>query len=152
MRLILGLILLLCCTLIGYCMAGKFIDRKTFYNDFLSFVKKLKQEVSFGQATIIEIVKDTNIGDFCLLIENYFNSNNKSIPYPYLNNDDKKVYLDFVEKIGKSDGKTQLDYLNDIEQNVSNEYTKASENEKIYKKLYIKMGFLVGLILLILVL
>ena len=96
MRLILGLILLLCCTLIGYCMAGKFIDRKTFYNDFLSFVKKLKQEVSFGQATIIEIVKDTNIGDFCLLIENYFNSNNKSIQYPYLNLSKENAVMTFL--------------------------------------------------------
>ena len=60
--------------------------------------------------------------------------------------------MDFIEKIGKSDGKTQLDYLNNIEKSILSEYDKSCKNEEKYKKLYIKMGFLVGLVLLILVL
>lgn len=152
MKLFVGLILLVLCTFLGYIQSGKYVDRRKYYNDFLSFINRLKQEVSFGQATIQEIIKNVDNNDFYSLLDNFFRYNNNRISYSYLNDNDKNLFLDFVEKIGQSDSKTQLNYLNEIELIISNEYTKACENEKIYKKLYVKISFLVGLMLLILVL
>ena len=46
MRFALGIILLCFCTFVGYFFAGKYIDRKKFYNDFKkkNIIKETKKE------------------------------------------------------------------------------------------------------------
>lgn len=153
MGLILGGILLCFSTLIGYILSGKFTDKQSFYYNFITFNSKLKNELHFGQSTLISIIKDIDKdSDFYKLfyrcvIENkdYYNIN-------YLSKKENDYFKMYLQDVGKGDVKSQIEYLENINKTITLEYDKILEQNKKYKTLYIKMGFLIGLILLILVL
>ncbi len=60
--------------------------------------------------------------------------------------------LEYFEKIGRFDKETQLEYLNNVNKIIIEKQQASSLDEKKYNALYIKLSFLIGLILLIIVL
>lgn len=153
MKFALGVLLLCFSTIIGYFLAGKYIDRKRFYNDFSDFNQFFKQEILFNKSTLIEILKDKiNDGDFCFLLRERVLNKNLKIYLNYMNKDDKIFFDSYVKNLGTSDIYTQVDFINKTNEVLSLKLNQALEEEKRYKTLYIKMGFLIGLMLMIVVL
>ena len=153
MKFALGVLLLCLSTIIGYFLAGKYIDRKRFYNDFSDFNHFFKQEILFNKSTLIEILKDKiNDGDFCFLLRERVLNKNLKIYLNYMNKDDKIFFDSYVKNLGISDIYTQVDFINKTNEVLSLKLNQTLEEEKRYKTLYIKMGFLIGLMLMIVVL
>ena len=154
MRLFLGIILLIICTYIGYLKANKYYLRSLFYNDFQRFNDKLKQEVSFKQSTIKDLlVSETSETDFFKGIKAKFLQNEKvSLNINYLNNNELNQYQNYIHTIGSGDILLQTEFLQNLEEDVVKTHKQCVMEEEKYKKLYVKLGFFVGLIMLILVL
>lgn len=152
MKLILGLVVVIISTTLGYTFSTKYKLKRLYYTSFYNFNKLLKNEVSFTKKTIIEIIdniKESNI--FYDNLKNIFNIKNYKLENKNLNNDEIIFLYDYVERIGQTDPKTELDYLSSIELVLKENMDEAISIEKKYKPLCIKMGFLLGLIIFILI-
>ena len=153
MKLCLGVVLIFFCTIIGYFLAGKYIDRKKFYNDFLNFNQVLKREILFNKKTLVEIINAQNNSSefYAILCDNVINKH-FFIALNYLNLDDKKFFLSYTKNLGTSDIDTQIDFINITNEVLVDKFNQSIKQEKKYKTLYIKMGVLIGLMLMVIVL
>ena len=153
MRLFLGIILLLFCLFIGYCLSNKYYFRRLFYSDFLSFNTTFTQEISFKQTTLINLIKNQTIkNDFYIMLSSYVLNKKQELNFTYLTSQEKRDVYEYLDKIGKFDKETQLEYLKSVNNNIVDKQQNCILDEKKYKALYIKLSFLIGLIMLIIVL
>ncbi len=154
MRLFLGVVLLIICTFIGYIKSNKYYFRRLFYDDFLQFNSRLKNEVAFKQSTIKNLLEnEKSETDFIKVLKTNIIFN-QDLPFNinYLNETELKQYKDYVLDIGTGDKVLQMEFLQRVDEEVSKKQKQCREDEEKYKKLYVKLGFFIGLILLILVL
>ena len=114
----------------------------------------LKTEIAFSQKTLKEIIaeKYSINNDFLYSFKLYLeNKENFCLNINYLSSDEKAFLLEYFENIGKTEKGSQLEFLKKAEERLSTFYKNAIELDKKYKTLYIKLGFLIGLIIFILI-
>lgn len=145
-----GIISLVICTFCGYRLSLKFSERRKFFVDFYNFNEKLINEVSFSQKSLLSLCdsEDKSASDFGLLINKTIKGEEYTFP-TYLKNSDKLLFNEFGEAIGKSDKVSQLNFLSSKRKEISDIKDICYAEEKKYKKLYVKLGVLFGLIFLI---
>lgn len=151
MKIILGIILVGLCVYLGYFFSSKYIDKRKFYEDFWNFNKKIKNEVSFSQKTINKMIDEQGEKTlFYQTFENEFNEKSeKNDKIKFLSKNEKEFFREYVSMIGKSDNASQISYIDSSDTRIKELLDESSENEKKYKSLYIKLGFLLGVILFI---
>ena len=152
MKIILGIIVVIFSTCLGYIFSTKYKLKSIYYTSFYNFNKLLKNEVSFTKKTIIEIIdsiKESNI--FYDNLKNIFKIKNYKIENKSLNNDEIEFLHSYIDRIGQTEAKTELDYLSSIELVLKEKMDEVVAIEKKYKPLCIKMGFLLGLIIFVLI-
>lgn len=153
MKLLIGVMLLVLSTLIGYKLSEKYVLRKKFYKDFLTFNQVLTREISFMQGTIVSLVKGIDFdGDFTDLLNNYINTGEFKFEKKYLSTEEIEYLKKYLKIIGSGDKNTQLEFLGSVNFELNNKCATVNEDEKKYKTLYIKLGFLIGLIAMIILL
>ena len=153
MKIIIGIFFLFLCTFIGYNLSLKYTKRKMFYGNFFNFNEKLLREVSFLQTTIVSLLNDIDINtDFYDSLKHYINTKEFKFDKQYLLEEEKNELNRYFKTIGTSDKIGQLEYLNSMDITLKNKRIQTEENEKKYRMLYIKMGFLIGLIILVILL
>ncbi len=152
MNIILGILGLIISTYVGYIYSKKYIDRKKFYKDFFYFNKNLYNQVSFSQNSLIKVVKDKDDNSYfnTLLKEIIINNIEEIKLSDNFLKEDEEFFMEYVSNLGKSDYTTQKKYLSEIDNIILKKLTEAEENENKYKKTYLKLGFTIGLIILIL--
>ena len=154
MKIFLGILVILFSTFIGYILSKKYTKLKNFYCNFDNFNKMLKTEIAFSQKTLKEIIdeKYSINNDFLFSFKLYLeNKENFCLNINYLSSDEKAFLLEYFENIGKTEKGSQLEFLKKAEERLSTFYKNAIELDKKYKTLYIKLGFLIGLIIFILI-
>ena len=63
-----------------------------------------------------------------------------------------KIFIyEYANRIGQTEAKTEIDYLSSIEVVIKEKMDEAIKQEKKYKPLCIKMGFLIGLIVFVII-
>lgn len=154
MRLVLGVVFLILSTFFGYKFSSKFSERRIFYNDFYSFNKKLSNEVAFSKNSIVNLVeKKENDGYFIGQVKKIIlEKNNKVQLTNSYSKEENDFFNDYLDNIGNGDSLSQRKYLEGVEEILKEKRQLTQDEEKKYKKLYIKLGFLFGLILLIVIL
>ena len=154
MNIFFGTISLLLSTYLGFLLSKKYTDRKKFYLSFCEFNKILKNEISFSQKTIVEILKGRDGTDcfYKYLISYFINKKELNLNVEYISKEEKDFLNNYVKTIGNSDKKTQIEYIESISCYLDKKSNEVSIEEKKYKKTYLKLGFLIGLILLIILL
>lgn len=139
-------------TYLGFTLSKKFTNRKTFYNDFNCFNKRLLTEVMFTGNTIPTILSDKNLnGDFYEYLFKTFDKK-QNLVIKYLNVNENNYLKNYVEKIGTTDRKTQYEFLKSVEKVLEEKSVLSLNEEKKYKNLYIKMGFLIGIVIMVILL
>ncbi|MBR2871434.1 MAG: hypothetical protein IKB98_08720 [Clostridia bacterium] len=152
MNVVFGVFSIILGTFIGYKMSEKYVKRKCFYNDLFAFNQVLKTEVSFSHNSIKKIIKErkTNV------VTDYLNEailkENTNLNVSFLNEEENAFLQSYVKSIGKSDRESQLEILSVYEMKIKKKLDFADEEFKKYKKLYPKLGFLIGLIILVVLL
>lgn len=147
MKLFLGLILLFSCTFIGYVLSLKFVKKKEYYNTFLQFNTIMKNEVAFSQSTISNVINSfERKNDFYDCVASYFKEKKFVFKKNYITNEEIDFFYGYLSKLGTTDKKTQLSYLEHVEIDLEKKLTAVLADEKKYRFLYVKLGFLFGLI------
>ena len=135
-------ILIICIsTYIGYSYSNKYIKINDFYKGFYDFNLLIKNKISFSKETLNTIIK--NLDD-----KNIFNEIIKTEKTPkFLCEEDIKEFKNYIEKLGKSDSDSQIDILKSYDSILDNKVKEAEKNKDKYKTVFIKIGFLIGLII-----
>ncbi len=151
MNVICGITAICLSTFLGYYLSGKWTDRKVFYSDLLNFHTKLVKEVEFSKKTLIDIAKEyKDETDFDKLLKNkYLDKNDSQFKLKYLSDEEKIFVENYLKDIGKTESQVENGYLLGMSEEIKNKATEAKSLEDKYKKLYIKVGFLLGLMLFI---
>ncbi len=153
MNLVRGLILLALSTSFGYLLSLKFKKRRAFYSSFRDFNIKLKNEISFSRGSILKLLESIEIdNDFYNCTRCYFYNDTFSLGLNYLSDDDKYFINEYLKNIGFGDGNSQIKYLKNVGEDIDEKRLEALGEEKKYRKLYLKVGILVGIMLLVIVL
>ena len=71
--------------------------------------------------------------------------------FSYLTEDEKKYLADYFGMIGRSDAASQRTFLSAARAELAEKKKSAEEAYKKYFALYLKLGFLAGLILVVLI-
>lgn len=151
MNIAFGTIFIIISIFLGYRLSTRYTEKKDFYKNFKLFNNKLENEVSFSNNTILSIIKqsDINVLFYNLLSQKILNGQEGNISF--ITKDEKEYFYNYLETIGKTDKATQLKLINATKIYLTEKLKISEEDEKKYKTLYIKMGFLIGLLIFILI-
>ena len=154
MKIILGIIIMILCVVIGYFYSKKYRERKKCFEDFKNFNGRVKNEVNFSQTSLISIVKSISTDTaFNSYVHGYFIDKNDSIDkLKFFNEHERTFVSDYMKNIGQGDKNSQSQFLESSENQIEKYLDDAIEEDKKYRPLCIKLGFLFGLIILIILL
>lgn len=151
LKIILLILLVALCTFGGYVLTKKYRQKKQFYYELFLFNDRFITEVTFRKRPLTEFCKSFDYSnDFSNMIDGFLIKKNYKIGLEYLSDDEKSFVEDYFKMLGKSDSKSQTAYLTEIKKEIDNKKALSEADLKKYSDLYIKLGFLFGLIALIL--
>ena len=153
MRIFVGFIALFVSVIISNLLTIKFTLKRKFYNDFYEFNKRYKSELAFKRTTLIKLIKEINTGsNIYLLLTNHFNKSCETIEFTKQLSDGEMQFINsYLNSIGRGDVASQTEFINQSNEIIYKSLNYSIEEEKKYKTLYIKIGFLAGLIIFVLI-
>lgn len=154
MKIVAGVLLLVLSTISGFVFSFKYSERKKSFEKVLAFNSAVKNEVIFSKTSIVSVIKKTECD--CPLIEyirSYFIEKKcKEENLKILKKGEKDFFIEYVKGLGQGDKKSQTNFLEASEAKLKNYLAEAEEADKKYRPLCIKLGFLFGLVVLIILL
>lgn len=153
-KIVLGVLLILSTTLIGFKLSERKKFKKNVYEQLLFFCNKLKSEVGYKTNTIdkyVEELPDELKVNLNLSPNSFIDGKPVEITDKRLSNDEKKEIAEFFSELGKYD---MEGFVNMIDFYLEKFGKKFNEAEKIYEKsksFYIKMGALSGTLLYVII-
>ena len=149
-------------TLCGYLLSKKYRQRKQFFRQFKEFNERFLNEIAYYRRPIQEFASMYAYqGEFNELLQAYFSNleeralNERKIldlpTYSFLKEDEKIVIADYFLMLGKGDSTSQKNYFSSIKEVLMKYQNESTTVSKRYEDLYIKLGFLCGLFILILI-
>lgn len=153
LKYLIGAVLLVISVFAGYVFSYKYYERLKFYEGFCAFNKRFKTAVAFTSRAFSSVIDDCGKNKFSVLLSEYKTNKRKNNgALQFLNEEERAYFWNYAESIGTTDRKTQLNLLEEAEKTVCEKYTKCEIDYKKYKPTCIKLGFLFGLIIFILIL
>ncbi len=136
---------------IGYLFSIKYLEAKNFWDKFTFWHKRIKTEISFSQNPLPEILKIGDANDvFFNVAANYVKNKGEIRKLKFLSDEENDFLNKYLNNLGTTDKNSQLNFLNSLEQELES-YAKNSDNKcKKYRPLFIKLGFLLGIVVFIL--
>ena len=157
----LGVAIIVFFSFCGYLFAKKYRKRKHFFMQLYDFNDRFLNEISYYRRPIVEfIVKYSFKGEFNLYIESFINNiQNISVCFDELENEEfyflkkeeKSILVDYFSMLGKGDSSSQKGYFSSVKDDLRQRKIETDAEYKKYGDLYIKLGFLCGLLVLILI-
>ena len=150
-------------TFCGYIFTKKYRRRKSFFVQLYEFNERFINEISYYRRPLIEF-SSTFVykGEFQVCLQTFFHSMNNGVPFLadgldkdvfyFLTSEEKTTLQDYFQMLGKGDSTSQKAYFSSVKERLSKLQTEAVSACKKYGDLYIKLGFLCGLFILILIL
>lgn len=158
-RLILGVIIVVFCTVVGFLLAKKYRKRKQFFAQLYLFNERFLNELSYYRRPLAECIGQFAYkGEFALLLDLYFEciesgsylldvKNNAE--FSFLTEEEKNGVIDYFRMLGKGDSASQKTHFSAQQASLQKWRVDAENLAKKYEDLYVKLGFLIGLFLLI---
>ena len=136
---------------IGYLFSIRYGQVRDFWDKFGGWHKKIKSEIAFSQNSLLEIFGGNKKADvFSDYATEYVRSKNKPNRLNFLSNEETEFLNKYLQNLGTTDKDSQLNFLNSVEPELVS-FTQIAEKKcKTYRPLYVKLGFLFGLIIFIL--
>ncbi len=162
-KFLLGIAIVVFTSFCGYMLAKKYRQKKHFFIQFTLFNERFISELSYFRRPIREFVLAYSYkGEFAKCLERFLFLNSKeslvfqeelnSSEYYFLKNDEKSTVYNYFSMLGKGDSASQKTYFSNVRDILKKHENEACIECKKYGDLYIKMGFLLGLLILILIL
>lgn len=140
--------------LIGYFMSIKYATTRDFWDDFSFWHKKIKSEIAFSQRSLVEIFNNDKTADnglFLTVAKDYVQKNKTDEKLNFLCKEEREFLDKYFVNLGTLDIDSQLKYLDSLETELNKFVLDAESKNKRYRPLFVKMGFLIGLVIFILV-
>ena len=149
-------------TFCGYILAKKYRQRKQFFVQLQEFNERFLSEISYYKRPIHEFIsKFSYCGEFSVFLQDFVKAlangsfQERTIDelplYDFLTQEEKRFVSDYFLMLGKGDTASQKGYFSSVKEPLNRLQTKATEASKKYGDLYVKIGFLCGLFILILI-
>ena len=161
-KFLLGIAIVAFTSYCGFVLAKKYRKRKLFFAQFKEFNERFLSEVSYYRRPLGEFAsKYVYKGEFQNFLHNFFaeidelsQSSEREITFDdceFLSGEDKDVIEDYFLMLGKGDSASQKGYFSSVKNGLLTLKTNAETACKKYGDLYVKLGFLCGLLILILI-
>lgn len=161
-KFILGIAIVAFSTFCGYLLAGKYRRRKEFFLQFKEFNERFLSEISYTRRPIGEFVALYSYkGEFEQLLHIFFDSISKNRlkeekitdnpPFCFLTQEEKALTEDYFLMLGKGDSSSQKGYFSSAKEKLAKLQNDSEIACKRYGDLYVKLGFLCGLFILVLI-
>lgn len=162
-KFLLGLAIVAFTSFCGYVFTKKYRRRKLFFTQMHEFNERFLSEISYYRRPLGEFSsKYAYKGEFEEFLKIFFHNMDKGRPFSitlldkdtfyFLTNEEKAVLEDYFQMLGKGDSASQKAYFSSMKERLSKLRSEAIGAYKKYGDLYIKLGFLCGLFILILML
>ncbi|MBQ8684889.1 MAG: stage III sporulation protein AB [Clostridia bacterium] len=161
-KFLLGVAIVAFTSFCGYILTKKYRKRKLFFTQLNEFNERFLSEISYYRRPIAEFAsKYTYKGEFNEFLEKYFEYIDEtprffeevfaSEGFTFLTAEEKTVLRDYFSMLGKGNSASQQAYFSSVKERLIKLKTEAEAACKRYGDLYIKLGFLCGLLILILI-
>ena len=158
----LGIAVVAFTTFCGYLLSKKYRKRKLFFAQYCMFNQHFLSEITYYKRPIIEFIRnEVYKGEFVYLLEEYVNITKKQTimrgnllqnsAFSFLKQEEKSGIEEYFQTLGKGDSLSQKTYFSAMKERLDIKRKDAQEQAKKYGDLYVKIGFLFGLFVLILV-
>lgn len=155
-----GIKLLLCglvvafCVLIGYFAGEKYRTRKKFFAAFADLNERYLTELAYSRRPLAEFFRDNADafkGEFRKVTEAV--AERAPLPaFDFLSRDEAGMLADYVSMLGRGDSHSQSGYFTAQKDGLEKRRLQTEHEAKTRGDLYLKLGFLAGLALIILML
>lgn len=146
----------------GYIFARKYRQRKQFFSQLLLFNERFLSEITYYRRPLkVFAAKYTYKGAFHTFLENFFNALNEKErtanfllsfdECEFLTQEERSTLEDYFHMLGAGDSASQKAYFNGMKTLIASYQAEAEKEYKKYGDLYIKLGFLCGLLIVILI-
>lgn len=145
----------------GYLLAKKYRQRKLFFQQLKDFNERFLNEISYYRRPIAEFVSGYSYqGEFQTLLALFFEKiQERSVmekiflnddEFSFLSRDEKRLVEDYFQMLGKGDTVSQKGYFSSVRDSLTKLQVGAETECQKYGDLYVEIGFLCGLLILIL--
>lgn len=136
-------------TYLGYYFSAKYRERKRFFQSWTSFHKTFLSEIQFTRRPIDEILENfSDKGEFFQVLRNYLQTR-KAEEVKILTSEENALLEEYCGYLGKTDAFGQNGYFSSVSAPLAEKTKKSEEEAKKYTDLFVKLGFLAGLVLVI---
>lgn len=161
-KFLLGIVIVAFTSYFGFVLAKKYRKRKLFFTQFKEFNERFLNEVSYYRRPLGEFAfQYVYKGEFQIFLHDFFaeidelsQSEHRKIAFDgfeFLKTEDKNLVEDYFKMLGKGDSASQKTYFSAAKERIAKFCAEAENEYKKYGDLYVKLGFLCGLLILILI-
>ena len=160
-KFLLGIAIIAFTTFCGYLLAKKYRQRKLFFQQLREFNERFLCEVSYYKRPVKEFAaRYAYHGEFNLLLHDFLNNLDTDNPhndflneaqFSFLKTEDRRMIADYFLMLGRGDSSSQKSYFTSVKNELISLQKEADTACKKYGDLYVKLGFLCGLLFLILI-
>lgn len=156
LKIIIGIAVILFTSFCGYLLSKKYLERKNFYTRLSEFNIRFLSELSYRKRPIKTFLDECEYkGPFREVLEEYKRSlsgeETDFLSFRFLSKEESLFLTDYFSMLGKGDSVSQKNYFTAENARIEQYLKEADLNAKRYGDLYVKLGFLLGLAILILI-
>ncbi len=151
-KFVLGILIVLFCTFLGYLFAAKYRERKSFFAQMYELNEKYLAELKYARKPLAKFLSDMNFkGDFAQVIKGFTADRSISLKYSYLSKEEQAEAEEYLKMLGRGDSHSQNGYFSAQSEELLARKNKSEKEAKSYTDLYLKLGLLAGLAFVILI-
>ncbi len=164
-KFILGMAIVCFTSFCGYVLAKKYRQRKNFFAQMNEFNERFLSEIAYYRRPIKDFAqKYVYKGEFDELLCSFVESlgsggrdpdqpaSRGQLPvFSFLTKDETDFVNDYFLMVGKGDSASQSAYFNSVKGTLGDYKRKSAEECAKYGDLYLKLGFLCGLMILVII-
>ena len=158
-KFLLGVAMVAFTTFCGYLLSKKYRKRRLFFHELYAFNERFLSEIAYYRRPIKEFVTShVFYGEFNDFLADFFLSVDDGTPfyaddteYAFLREEERRFAAEYFRMLGRGDSLSQNKYFSSVKSNLVQYKEETEKDSKRYGDLYIKIGFLCGLLILILI-
>ncbi len=162
LKLLSGITVVAFTTLCGYLLAQKYRKRDAFFSQLKEFNERFLNEITYARRPMRQFIVEYEyrgefrdfLQSFCADLEKEGGQEHyvaKETEYSFLKEEERRLIRDYFQMLGRGDSASQKNYFSSQKEVLLKMQTEAKSAVKQRGDLYVKLGFLAGLLILILI-
>ncbi len=152
LKFILGGLIIVFCTLLGWFAAGKYRARKSFFSQLFCLNERYLAELKFTRKPLLQFLSEMRFtGDFEKTISGFTKTRAVKVEFGYLTQTEKEFVAEYLSMLGKGDSHSQSGFFSAQAEELTAKKDACAKEAKSREELYLKLGLLAGLAFVILI-